>query len=123
MKYDNVFSVSDSPERTGEFLYSVYAAYVEKKDEDVKNDIIKRVSEIWKKNEKVHLTVSALVLSTNDDILKSVYLLFYPKEEKEREYNHYLGFLCDESETETLELSDFQNEVLKFYLILMDEKN
>ena len=123
MKYDNVFSVSDSPERTGEFLHSVYAAYVEKKDEDVKNDIIKSVREIWKKNEKVHLTVSALVSSTNDDILKRVYSLFYPKEEKEREYNHYLGFLCDESETETLELSDFQNEVLKFYLILMDEKN
>lgn len=122
MVYDNVFSLSSRQDLYVEFLYGLYVVFTENCDEDVKTDIANAVKSVWKENEKVHIKVMDLYFTLKDDVLKKVVSYLFPKEEKENNDNEfYLGFLCDESDKNEMEISKFQREAIKLYLLLLEE--
>lgn len=122
MVYDNVFSLSSRQDLYVEFLYGLYVVFTENRDEDVKTDIANAVKNVWKETEKVHIKVMDLYFTLKDDVLKKVVSFLFPKEEKENNDNEfYLGFLCDGSDKNEMEISDFQREAVKLYLLLLEE--
>ena len=114
MKYRNVFSVIKESDKAADFIYCIYVMFCEKKDEEVEKQIHEEVKRIWSENEP-HLTVTNLMLLFEDDILKKAVSLLYPKEEKEKDGEFYIGFLTDESEVSEVGLSEFQKQAVIFY--------
>ena len=119
MNYRNVFTVTDDKKKVSDFIYCLYVMFTEAKDEDIKDQIESCVEKKWSEN-KPHIIVTDLMIEIKDDVLKQVVSYLYPKEDKEKDNDFYLGFLTDESEVPEVGLSDFQKQAVVFYSKLID---